>query len=127
MNGTVLLADDNIEVRNVLARILKRFKFEVVTASDGPESVAIFRDDPDKFRLVMLDQCMPSNHDGIEAFIEIQKIRPDVIGVVLSGLGAPAVQAHCAELGAHPAAVIGKPFNLKELRIRLSDILGETI
>lgn len=127
MNGTVLLADDNADVRNVLVRILKRFKFEVVTAADGPTAVSLFREDPAQFRMVMLDQRMPSRCEGIEAFIEIQKIRPDIVGVILSGDGAARTQATCVELGATPAAVIGKPFNLKELRQRLSEILGEQI
>ena len=127
MNGTVLLADDNIDVRNVLARILKRFKFEVVTAADGPSAVSLFREDPDRYRLVMLDQCMPAGNEGIEAFIAIQGLRDDVVGVILSGNGASIVAARCSELGAQPAAIIGKPFNLAELRQRLSDVLGERI
>lgn len=127
MLGTVLLAEDNVDVRNVMVRILKRFKFEVVECADGPTAVSLFRAEPARFRIVLLDQCMPSGDEGIEAFIEIRKIDPGILGVILSGNGETSVRARCDELGAKPSSVIGKPFNLKDLRARLSELLGETI
>jgi CheY-like chemotaxis protein len=65
----VLIVEDNEENRDALSRRLMRRGFEVITASDGKEGVAVARDErPD---LILMDMNMPEL-DGWEATRQIK-------------------------------------------------------
>ena len=54
---TVLVVDDEPNVRDYLAQILRDAEFNVVTASDGDEALEIIRESPPDF--ISLDLVMP--------------------------------------------------------------------
>jgi CheY-like chemotaxis protein len=70
--GTLLLAEDDPQVREVGARILRTSGFEVLTAADGEEAEALLVQREKDIRLVILDIVMPRRngrqvYDGLRA------------------------------------------------------------
>ena len=88
---TVMVVDDEPNVRNYLAQILRDAGFNVVTASDGHEALDLIRRDPPDF--ISLDLVMPRK-SGHKLLYEIRKDKN------LSRIPVVVVTAHAQdELG----------------------------
>ncbi|HHT9107152.1 MAG TPA: MEDS domain-containing protein [Candidatus Wunengus sp. YC63] len=81
---TVLLAEDEEDLREITANILKNAGITVIEAKDGEDAVAQFKENKDKIQLVILDLEMPKM-SGTSASTEIKKIKPDVKALFTSG------------------------------------------
>jgi two-component system, cell cycle sensor histidine kinase and response regulator CckA len=81
---TILVAEDQEMVRTVVVRMLEAAGYHVLTAADGVEAVAIFREHKDEIALALLDIVMP-NMGGAVASAEIRAVRPDVPVLFTSG------------------------------------------
>ena len=101
----VLVADDEPQVRGVLARLLEEEGFEVVAAaSDGVEAAELaLQHSPDA---VLMDLRMP-NLGGIDATRRIHARQPDVRVVVLSAYEDPALKEEARNAGASMFLVKG--------------------
>ena len=82
--GTILVVDDESHIRAGAAQVLEHTGFTVLTAADGQEAVAVFREHAETVRAVLLDLTMP-NMDGAATARELRQIRPDVRIVLSSG------------------------------------------
>ena len=106
----VLVADDDPSIQGFLAEALADEGYEVRTAANGREALAILREwRPD---LILLDLMMPEM-DGW-AFRALQRSMPDVSHVpviVLSATRDLAAKARDLE----PAQIFSKPFDLEAL------------
>jgi CheY-like chemotaxis protein len=69
----------------------------------------------------MLDFKMPKM-DGVEAFVELIRIKPDVKVILCSGYTEDVVLSRFP--GPRPAAVLHKPYNLEDLKADLERLLG---
>lgn len=114
--GRVLLVDDEETLRALGQAMLERLGFEVLTASDGREAVALYRQHREQIDLVLLDLTMP-HMDGEEAFRELRQINPEVRVVLCSGYTEQDVTARFAGKGL--AGFIQKPYTLQDLSDRL--------
>lgn len=103
----ILVIDDEAAIRVLLAKILDREGFFVITASDGKEGMKLFRKEPAD--LVVTDLIMPEK-EGVEIIIELRKEYPGVPVIAISGGGrnSPESYLNMAKLlGA--CAVLEKP------------------
>jgi CheY-like chemotaxis protein len=82
--GTILVVDDEAHIRSVAALALEKTGFTVLTAADGREAVAVFREHAETVRAIVLDLTMP-HMDGAATARELRQIRPDVRIVLSSG------------------------------------------
>ena len=119
-SGTALLVDDELVLRDLCKTILEHFGFRVLTASDGEECVKVFSAHADEITCVILDLTMPKM-DGAAAFIELNRIRPDV-PVILSS-GYDKTEATRRFTGKGLAGFIQKPYEIKTLRNELERVL----
>ena len=119
-SGVVLLADDEETVRNIGREMLMELGFDVVTASDGRETLDIFKSRSD-IRAVILDLTMP-HIDGEQAFAELRKIKPDAMVIISSGYSEYEVTRKFAGKGLN--GFISKPYKLSALRDAMKS-LGE--
>jgi DNA-binding response OmpR family regulator len=78
------VAEDDGEVRKLVASFLTRFGYEVIQAKDGEEAVAKFADYPGRIDLALLDMIMPGKN-GWEASVEIVRMQPGVKILYSSG------------------------------------------
>ncbi|HVU24078.1 MAG TPA: CHASE domain-containing protein [Opitutus sp.] len=117
--GRVLVIDDEAPVREVAAALIGTFGFTVVTAADGTEGLARFREDPAGYDLVFLDLTMPGL-DGEETLAGLRAIAPGVRVLLVSGYSENDRVARLAAGG--PLTFMQKPFTRGKLEGRLRAI-----
>jgi signal transduction histidine kinase/CheY-like chemotaxis protein len=120
-SGTILLVDDEETVRRVAEKILTSSGYEVVSAADGAEAVAVFQGDPARFAAVLLDLTMP-HMDGEEAFRVLKGMKPDVRVLIMSGFNEQDTISRFVGRGV--AGFLPKPFSAEMLLTRLRDVLA---
>ncbi len=118
--GAVLVVDDEEMVRNLCKSMVERFGYPVMTASDGEEAVALFREHADEIACVILDLTMP-NKDGMATFEELQRIRGDIKVIISSGFDEQEVTQRF--VGKELAGIIKKPYQLENIRSELIRVL----
>jgi len=117
--GTVLVVDDEQDVRDLCMEIVEYLGFTAIGAADGNEALRIFGELTSEIGLVVLDMTMP-NLDGVGAFYGLRRIRPDVDVVISSGYSEDDVSRHFT--GDRPSGFLQKPFKVEELRAILSRV-----
>lgn len=116
----VLIVDDDPTMVKYLSSYLSKHQFEVTASASGEEAMGIFRTcDPN---LVLLDMAMPGMN-GIATLERIKQIKPDVAVIILSGQNDPDTIFRASKLGADD--YIAKPFEPKELEIRIAKVLDK--
>ena len=110
-NGTVLVVDDEPAVRRVVARSLAQHGFTVLEAEDGAEAVEIFEARAGEIGCILLDITMP-RMSGQDAFEAIQRIRPGVPVVLMTGYEQDIVSRFPES---SLAGFLQKPFELSAL------------
>lgn len=114
---TVLVVDDEKSLRDFVRRNLEVRTYDVLTAADGLEALALFN--TNHVDLVIVDLMMP-HMNGLET---IRRIRQDSLVpiVVLSALGEEQDKVEALNLGADD--YLTKPFGVEELLARLQAVL----
>ena len=119
--GSVLLAEDDADLRNVLAQTLTRKGFRVDTAANGEAARALF--DAAPVDLVLVDLHMPL----LDGFALIEHIRaapgPPVPIVVISGSNTGSGERRSLQLGAN--VYFAKPVNAESLIAELNQLLAQ--
>ena len=83
----ILLVDDEITLTEMGTQILERLGYEVKGISNPIAALEIFRQEPDRFQLVISDLTMPQM-TGIQFAEEIKKIKPHIPIILCSGYSA---------------------------------------
>ncbi|MBI2515275.1 MAG: transporter substrate-binding domain-containing protein [Opitutae bacterium] len=120
--GTVLVADDEPTVRQLLSEVLRRLGYEAVVAGNGEEAVAVFRANPARFRVALLDLSMPLL-DGAAALQQLRALRPDLPCILLSGHGEHDALSRIP--AGEKAWFLQKPFTPDNLRTSLGQALQD--
>ena len=81
---TVLLAEDDEDVRSTMSEILSMTGYTVLEARDGEEAVSVFMENKDRVQLVFLDVRMPKK-DGRAVYEAIKIIGPQTKFLFISG------------------------------------------
>jgi signal transduction histidine kinase len=81
---TILLAEDDPDVREVAESLLSEAGYRVISAADGVEALRIFSGLMDTIDLLILDAVMPGKN-GIGVFQQIQKTHPQIKAIMMSG------------------------------------------
>jgi CheY-like chemotaxis protein len=116
------VVDDEEAVRDLLGHTLPRSGLSVIMASDGREAVERFREHAPHIAAVLLDLTMPGI-GGLEAFVEIRKIRPDAPIILSTGYSASDVAARFDRQEVD--GFLQKPYEPEELIEKLRELLGE--
>src|SRR5579863_738825 len=120
-NGlTILVGDDEMEVRGYLEVALKCLGYAVELAQDGDVVLACLQASGSKISAILLDITMP-NRGGMEILSEIQQITPDVPVIIVSAASSPLDVVTAMKNGA--ADFLGKPVALDDLRNTISRAL----
>jgi len=119
---TVLLVDDEAVVRNASRELLGAMGYRVLTAKDGQEAVALYKEHQGDIDIVLLDIVMP-NMGGREAYNTLKKINPDIKVLLFSGYSIDGQAREILERGAD--AFIQKPFNINALSGKLREVLDK--
>ncbi len=113
--GTILLVEDDAQVRAVVLAILERSGFEVLAAGDGRAGLALFEDHRERVSMLVLDIVMP-HLSGPALRQKIEQLRPGLPFVFISGYSD---QATLTAAAIDPATVLTKPFSSDALVARV--------
>ncbi|MDD2364579.1 MAG: cache domain-containing protein [Desulfuromonadaceae bacterium] len=122
VGATVLLVEDEQQVRNVARMMLDKLGYNVIEASNGREGVDIFQLNAEEIGVVLTDLGMPVM-DGYEMFRELKKIRPDLPIILSSGFGDAEVASRINI--DKTDGLISKPYNYEQLRDVLKKVTDE--
>jgi len=119
---TVLVVEDDVELRELLKTMLEAHDFKVLTAIDGLDAIEIFIQNKDAIGVVLSDLGLP-RLGGWDAFLRMKEINPDVKGILASGYFHPGVKEEIIKSGAE--IFIQKPYNTPEIVAMLHRMLEE--
>ena len=122
-SGTVLVADDEPKLLELLKHLLSDQGFTVVTAADGREAVDIFRERAGEIACVVLDLTMP-RMDGEETYLELRRLDAEIPVIIASGFHRQEVEQRFN--GAGPEVrFIQKPFDINILVEEIEAVMGQ--
>lgn len=104
--NTVLVIDDDPEVRNLMSRLVELFGFRSVTARNGGDGIELFNSQRREIACVLLDAVMPVMN-GAETMRELRRMDVDVPVFVVSGQEQEELDELFAS--ARPEEFISKP------------------
>jgi signal transduction histidine kinase/ActR/RegA family two-component response regulator len=110
---TILLAEDNDDMRSLLKIVLKKHGYNVIEAVDGKEAVVKFAENRNEINLLLLDMIMPQRN-GKAAYEEIKKMKHDVKALFMSGYSADTLKK---------GNFLSKPVSPDELLRKIREIL----
>lgn len=119
MKKTILIIDDEEDIREVLSAVLKIHDFEILTADSGLKGIEIFKSHKNFISLILLDVMLPD----IDGFQIIQVIRKEskIPVIMLTAKDRTSDKILGLELGADDYVV--KPFDTSELLARIKSVL----
>jgi PAS domain S-box-containing protein len=117
---TVLLAEDDDSVRTLVENALKDLGYQVLSARNGQEAVAVFERNRDRTALALLDVAMPVM-GGKEAFEVMHRIAPGLKVIFMSGYSADAVHESFILITGVP--FLAKPFGPPTLARKVREVL----
>lgn len=115
---TILVADDDANIRELVCLFLRNDGFATVEVADGKEALAIYTST--QVDLVVLDIMMPIM-DGWTLCKELRRANPDLPLLMLTARGETWEKVKGFELGADD--YLTKPFDPLELSVRVKALL----
>jgi two-component system, NtrC family, response regulator AtoC len=120
--ATILVGEDESEVRSYLETTLKCHGYQVRTAPDGEEVLTLFEGGRN-FNAVLLDIVMP-RRDGLDTLREIRRRNRDIPVIMLSAASSPGHVVEAMREGA--TDFLSKPASHDQLGFTLRKALGGT-
>jgi DNA-binding response OmpR family regulator len=117
-SGSILIIDDEVNLRNTLTRILQKIGCTVTNAAKGAEGLKILS--TTRFDLIFLDLRLPDIH-GIELLRQIRQLDQQVSVIVLTGHGS--INSAVEALHLEATDYLLKPINPEILITRTVEIL----
>jgi len=119
---TILVVDDEPEIRDLTQEALEMLGYSVKMAVNGEQALDIYREHGKFIDLVLLDLNMPGM-GGHKCLQELLRLDPTVRVLIASGYSASGQARDTLESGA--AGFIGKPYQLRELEAAVRRVLDE--
>lgn len=121
---TILIVDDEADIRDLASQILTRFGYTIMTAKSGEEALARHTEQNQPIDLTILDLSMPGM-GGYRCLEKILRVNPMARILIASGYPMDASVIKTQKSGA--SGFIGKPYMVAELLKSVRDILDENI
>ncbi|MFP4285362.1 MAG: PAS domain S-box protein, partial [Desulfovermiculus sp.] len=117
---TVLVVEDDAQVRSLAVKALKGYGYTVLTAENSAEALKVATDYTNHIHLVLTDVIMPGMN-GKEMAEQLKAARPEMMVLYMSGYTDNAIVHHgVLDPG---VAFIGKPFTLAALGRKVREVL----
>lgn len=116
---TVLLVEDQRQVREVVERMLERSGCHVLTAVDGPDALRVQAGFSGNIDILLTDVVLPGI-TGPDLAEEMNKVRIGIRTLFMTGYSDDVVLKHGGRVA--PAVVLTKPFDWRHLADTLRDL-----
>jgi two-component system cell cycle sensor histidine kinase/response regulator CckA len=120
---TILVVDDEPEIRKLVSAMLTRSGYRVVSADTGENAIRLFRNNPDT-DLLLTDVVAPGMSGPMIAD-QIAALKPDIKVLFMSGYdGTQVVRRYVVEKG---YSLLTKPFTMEQLRTKVQAVLADDV
>lgn len=120
--GTLLVVDDEPDVRTVAGLMVRKGGYEVVEAANGREAVEALAARTETIVAVLLDVTMPEMN-GHEALPKLRELVPGLPVVLISGYDRGEVAQHLSDPSA-PTEFVPKPFTRQQLLAAIARVVA---
>ncbi len=122
---TILVVDDEADVRELAREMLAAKGYVVLEAADGAEALTVARNHADRIDLLLTDVVMP-NMSGPRLAAEFRRQRPDAIVLYMSGFALERGQQQPLgdDVALEPGSpILPKPFTTEGLTRKVAEVL----
>ena len=119
-NKTILVVEDDEDLRALTAEILENIGYRVLTAADGQEALDIYNNNGQNIDLVFSDMIMPKQ-SGTELFTKLHKQNPAIKFILAAGYHLADLQDRMYE---DMSALLMKPYTPKQIANLVTKILN---
>jgi PAS domain S-box-containing protein len=119
---TILVVEDNDHVRGVTTTMLQRLGYRLLVASSGKNALALIQTEQPKIDLLLTDLVMP-DMSGREVADRLRALFPNVGILYCSGYTEDSLVRH--GLFTENLQFIGKPFTIRQLGMKIRQVLEE--
>jgi PAS domain S-box-containing protein len=117
---TILVAEDDENVRKIVVDILQAYGYKTIVAVSGDDAVAKFQQHKDEISLAFLDAIMPRKN-GWQVYEEIRRIRPETKVLFTSGYTDEIIRKE--HIFAEQAQILTKPVPPSLLLTKIREVL----
>ena len=118
---TVMVVDDEPEIRKLVAAMVAQFGYQTLTADSGEHALTLYKHHNQPIALLITDVVAPGMSGPMLAD-KLCAIQPDLKVLYISGYdNTHVVQKYVVERG---HALLAKPFSVDDLRRKMSDLLA---
>jgi PAS domain S-box-containing protein len=119
---TVLVAEDDAQVRELISEILTGSGYTVLDAENGEDAIRVFYENKDKIHLLILDVIMPKKN-GKEVYDEIRKVEPHIKAIFISGYDENLI--HKKGVLEKELDFISKPISMEKFLRKIREVLDK--
>lgn len=121
---TILVVDDEPEIRKLVGAMVGQFGFTVITADSGEHALTVYKNQKAPLELLITDVVQPGMSGPMLAD-KLSAIQPDLKVLYISGYdNTHVVQKYVVERG---HALLAKPFTVEELQAKISELLKPAV
>ncbi len=121
-NERIIIVDDDNSIAQMLKMVLEKLGYKVTALTDSLNALALFRETPDDFDLVLTDMTMP-DMSGDQLAKEILKINPEIPIIICTGFNENITQEKAIAIGVK--GLLMKPVTSFELTRTIRTVLEE--
>lgn len=118
---TILVAEDEELVRLFLEKALLRRGYRVITAEDGEQAIAAFREHGDSIDLVISDMVMPKK-TGKDLYDVISRLKAGIRVIFITGYSPDMIDL--TGMPEEKVYFIPKPFSKNDLLVKIRELLA---
>src|SRR5436309_11285903 len=118
---TILVVDDEAEIRKLVGAMVSRAGYTILTADSGEHALVLYKNNKGPIDLLITDVVAPGMSGPMLAD-KLTELQPDLKVLYISGYdNTHVVQKYVVEKG---HALLSKPFSVEELRSKVSGLLN---
>jgi len=118
----ILFVDDEEDLCFIAKVRLEKLGYRIITVTQSPEALNVFKKEPDSFDLVITDQSMPKLK-GMELAEKILEVRPSIPIILCTGFSESINREEATEQGIRE--FIMKPFDVNEMAGVIRKVIRE--
>jgi len=119
---TILVVEDDENVRTLVKAMLERYGFKTLTAEDGKAAIRVFQERGAEVQLLLTDVVMP-NMSGRELATRLQRAAPGLKVLYMSGYTPDEIASQGVNARLN---MLRKPFDAETLARRVRAVLNQT-
>jgi PAS domain S-box-containing protein len=122
--GSILLMDDEEDVREIASEILEHLGYQITAVADGRHALEMYStalEENTPFDAVMLDLTIPGGMGGKETMEKLMGIDPSIKAIVSSGYANDPIMANYKQYGF--SGVVPKPYKIEDVSKSFKSLL----